>query len=327
MSKTTRRGLPDYRTRGWKDNKWTREVIQNSKTFAALMFVAFIIVGSLVRGGAVCVCVSPIWILFPIWVQRRLYRKYIEPSVSSYGAPPAQPIPMQSPTYDWSAQPDLGFASAPATPRPPSLISLTPKEFEHEIAFILRTLRPGYRIEVTGGAGDGGIDLTIYDPYGILLGIVQAKRYSPERYVSPSALRDLDSCRRRLGVRHALLVTTATFSQETWDAARAWDIALWDGEQLAHQRQVAYARLAKANNRPTAIPAQAQPRLTPQQEWDQFAQRQIDRIDSLSRYEDPHKFLENLRERDRVNRSQGLHGLVQDMKDKRKTNYFNDRNT
>jgi len=117
---------------------------------------------------------------------------------------------------------------------------LSPSELEHEVAWLFERLWEmkgnKVRTEVFGSAGDGGIDIKVFDDTGTLIAIVQVKRFKPDIMVAPIYLRDLDSVKRRLGVRSAYLVTTGKFSQETQNLADQWNIKLIDGDQLAYLR-------------------------------------------------------------------------------------------
>ncbi len=122
----------------------------------------------------------------------------------------------------------------------PPAHELSPEELENEIAWILQTLSKTGRAELTGGQGDEGIDIKLFDQAGMLKTIVQVKRLRPDAYCKPTHLRDLDSCRRRLGVSKALLATTGRFSQKTTEDAATWNINLWDGAKIEEYRKKAY---------------------------------------------------------------------------------------
>jgi len=120
---------------------------------------------------------------------------------------------------------------------------LSPLEFEKEVALVLEQLRP-VKAKLVGGMGDGGIDIELYDlETQTRRVIVQCKRYAPNKAVPPSELRDLDSCRRRTGVRQALLVTTGRFSDQTRQDAKSWGIDLMDGAKFEEARMAAYRKL------------------------------------------------------------------------------------
>ncbi len=119
-------------------------------------------------------------------------------------------------------------------------VTLSPAEFEQEVAFVLGTLF-GLHAEVVGKANDGGIDVKLYDPTQTLVAIIQAKRYDKDKTLNPSFLRELDSCKRRMGVPRAYLVTTARFSSDVRQQAQDWHIDLIDGSLFEEWRQKAYA--------------------------------------------------------------------------------------
>jgi restriction endonuclease Mrr len=114
-------------------------------------------------------------------------------------------------------------------------VNLSPSDFEKEVGWVFARLFP-VKPQLVGGIGDGGIDLNLYDTSGTLVGIVQAKRYGANKTLKPSFLRELDSCKRRLGVRRAFLVTTAQFSAETRQQAKDMGIDLVDGKLFEEWR-------------------------------------------------------------------------------------------
>lgn len=127
-----------------------------------------------------------------------------------------------------------------ATYKPPTFefnvpqARLTPKEFEEEVAGLIAALT-GYRTEVVGGIGDGGIDVKVFDQKR-MIGIVQCKRYSPGKYLEPSHIRELYACKQQNNVSTAYLVTTARFSQASQQLARQLGIKLMDGDDLERIR-------------------------------------------------------------------------------------------
>ncbi len=120
-------------------------------------------------------------------------------------------------------------------------VTLSSAEFEQEVAWVFGTLFK-LQAEVVGRANDGGIDVKLYDSGGTLVGIIQAKRYDEKKTLNPSFLRELDSCKRRMGVAHAYLVTTARFSADLRRQAEEMHIDLVDGSTFEEWRQQAYAR-------------------------------------------------------------------------------------
>jgi len=128
-------------------------------------------------------------------------------------------------------------AAPPLTPS----IALSPAEFEQEVAWVFGKLS-GLQAEVVGKSNDGGIDVKVYDATGTLVAIMQAKRYTEQKALNPGFLRELDSCKRRMGVPRAYLVTTARFSDEVLQQAQEMHIDLVDGQLFEDWRQKAYAR-------------------------------------------------------------------------------------
>lgn len=113
-----------------------------------------------------------------------------------------------------------------------SLLALTPRGFEEEIARLLRT--QGYRdVRRVGGPGDLGADLLCRDRRGRTV-VVQCKRYAPGRRVGSA---DVQSFIGMVTVHHraerGLFVTTAEFTQPAIELARRHGIDLLDGAALA----------------------------------------------------------------------------------------------
>ena len=111
------------------------------------------------------------------------------------------------------------------------LLSLTPLEFEHEVADLLRSL--GFsNVTVTGRAGDLQADIVAVDPQGRST-IVQCKRYAPNRTIgSPVIQSFIGMARIHHDCERALIVTTGSFTAPAWDLADEHDIELIDGTTL-----------------------------------------------------------------------------------------------
>ncbi|MCE7947230.1 MAG: restriction endonuclease [Chloroflexi bacterium CFX4] len=111
------------------------------------------------------------------------------------------------------------------------LLSLSPAEFEREVAWILQRMHKGTRCEVTGRASDGGVDVKMWRG-GQLAAVVQAKRYATDKVLPPAFVRELDSARRINKAERAILVTTGAFSTETKRLAQRLGIDLIAGAHL-----------------------------------------------------------------------------------------------
>ncbi|MGW2933955.1 restriction endonuclease [Streptomyces sp. NPDC001156] len=110
--------------------------------------------------------------------------------------------------------------------------TLGPTEFEHAIAYLCQ--RDGCtNVQVNGGAGDLGADVTATSPDGRRL-VIQCKRYGPTHKVgSPEMQRFGGTC---YTVHHAhipVMVTTSTFTQQAEAYAVAQRISLYDEQALA----------------------------------------------------------------------------------------------
>ena len=112
------------------------------------------------------------------------------------------------------------------------LTTLTPSEFEHLVADYLRQL--GYhQVEVIGGPGDMGIDISCLNQYEQRIGI-QCKRYQQEKKVSAIEVRHLFTSLHghTPPFQRGLFATSSSF---TWGAvknAAHFDIGLVDGKEL-----------------------------------------------------------------------------------------------
>ena len=111
------------------------------------------------------------------------------------------------------------------------LLELTPREFEDEVADLLRWM--GFTsVEVCGGASDLQADIVADDPDGFTT-IVQCKRYSPERTIgSPVIQSFIGMARVHHECERAVFVTTASFTAPARHLADEHDIELIAGEQL-----------------------------------------------------------------------------------------------
>lgn len=110
----------------------------------------------------------------------------------------------------------------------------TGKDFEHEVAWVLNS-NTKYKAVVTGGAGDGGVDIKIYDD-DTLIGIAQCKQYDMARPLPPDHVRSLYGAKQQFRVRNAFLVTTTTFTKESEQLAKTFGITLIDGHEFSRQQ-------------------------------------------------------------------------------------------
>ncbi len=192
------------------------------RKFAFIVLLGLLGIGSVAYWGIMSVVV---W----RWSKAREHRS----RVSADALQTAQVMPSQAPKR-------IPSAIARQGKRVPA-VTLSSSEFEQEVAWVFGSLF-GLQAEVVGKSNDGGIDVKLYDPGGTLVAIIQAKRYDEKKALSPSFLRELDSCKRRMGVARAYLVTTAHFSPLMRQQAQEMHIDLVDGSTFEEWRQQAYAR-------------------------------------------------------------------------------------
>lgn len=109
-------------------------------------------------------------------------------------------------------------------------------EFEYEVASMINQLT-GKRTQVVGGAGDGGVDIKVYDDNMRLVGVVQCKNFAANKTLNPSYIRELNSVKHYHQVNIAYLVTTGKFSRDSQDLAKKLGVRLIDGEALKSLRK------------------------------------------------------------------------------------------
>jgi restriction system protein len=110
--------------------------------------------------------------------------------------------------------------------------ALGPTEFEHAIAYLCQ--RDGCtNVNVSGGAGDLGADVTATAPDGRRI-VIQCKRYGPTNKVgSPDMQRFGGTCYTVHGAHIPVVVTTSTFTRQAAAYAAAQRIHLYDEQALA----------------------------------------------------------------------------------------------
>jgi len=201
-----------------------REPPMDYGNFATVVLVSITVIGAVIY-----------WLLVGIFALRwlkgqRTYKERLENNHTAMRAasPRLNEITVVSPTV--SGQRSLISA-----------ISLSPSQFEQEVAWIF-SKRFHLQAEVVGKSNDGGIDVKLYDAGASLVAIIQAKRYDENKTLNPGFLRELDSCKRRMGVPRAYLVTTARFSADVRQQAEEMHIDLVDGRLFHEWRQQAHAQ-------------------------------------------------------------------------------------
>ncbi len=108
-----------------------------------------------------------------------------------------------------------------------------PDGFEKQVAWLI-TQQTGYRTKVTGGAGDKGVDVKVYDANRQLIGVVQCKRFHPNRALAPAYVQQMVGVRQTFNVNIVYLATTAYFTDETRRLAKQLNVRLIDGQDLKH---------------------------------------------------------------------------------------------
>ena len=122
---------------------------------------------------------------------------------------------------------------APAPAARPRGFAADPREFELQVAQALQAR--GLSVQVTGGAGDEGVDIIARDPAPVTGGtyLVQCKRYAPDRKVGVAEVRELYGALQEKRASKGILATTASFTTPAIRFAEDKPLELLDGAQLA----------------------------------------------------------------------------------------------
>ena len=101
--------------------------------------------------------------------------------------------------------------------RPEEMYRMRPAEFENFVAALLA--RMGYQVTRTPLTHDGGVDVVAVRKAGLgsFLGLVQCKRWRPDRAVGISVVRELYGVVEAERATFASLFTTSYFSRESLD--------------------------------------------------------------------------------------------------------------
>lgn len=238
---------PDYRFHPWNKSRFTPKNSgnRNAITRIALMWS---MVTALVMGGAaytllprqqitaafigVGIVAFGVFMVMGVRIHRRekarLYKLYGSPDETLIEDKPRKPATKSNP-------PTTTAESLPTAHHS------SPREFEHEIAWLFNVLTE-YKAVVSGGSGDKGADVRILDKEGRLVGIVQCKRYAPDKTLAPTYLRELHSVKLQMGVQHAWLATTARFSADVERESAKLGIELMDGAKVDRMRKKAASK-------------------------------------------------------------------------------------
>ncbi len=214
---------PDYRRKGWNKSGFapknsTMSISQFTFGVAALVFFAQYLFP---QTRNLLLTLDGLWpralLAFVLWLALGLLLRHIM-WMRVRGRIDPQP-------------PALEFA-VPQTPQPAPLVRpFTGQDFEHQVAWVLNATTP-YKAVVTGGAGDGGVDIKVYAGDD-LIGIVQCKNYDMSRSLPPGIIRELYATKQQFRVSTAYLVTTTTFTKESEAEAHRLGIRLIDGNEFA----------------------------------------------------------------------------------------------
>lgn len=222
---------PDYRRTGYKEIKEQSRSIFTCATIFAVSGVCLLLgyaasAPKSLASSYMCfsITLGLGWYYLCMVAARKIVNRLAKSSSPAYEPP-------TDPTYNYVQNISLNMDLNSEDTDP---YDNDPKEFEHLVARVFEKLctaggKP-VKAQVVGGAGDQGIDIKLWDSSNMLVGIVQVKRYNPNKTLDPNHLRAFDSVRRRTGVRKAYLVTTARFGAATIAEARDIKINLIDGQ-------------------------------------------------------------------------------------------------
>jgi hypothetical protein len=101
--------------------------------------------------------------------------------------------------------------------------SLSGEGFEIEVLQLLN--RAGFRAQLTGGAGDGGVDIVLDDGT-----IIQCKAHAGP--CGPSVLRELFGSLHHFGAEKAILISRGGFTTGSLQFVEGKPITLWDRHDL-----------------------------------------------------------------------------------------------
>jgi len=253
MSKRRHRGIfdPDYRREGWNQSIFAPKnspfsITQVASLLALMLFGALYAIpftrpmfftAEGLLGGLFIFYTS--WIIFGILIRRFEGRRISQRLRSDQ--PAEETTAISNDTEPIEELPKTDPIKAQIQARKESLRGAIEQQtmhwqdFEHEVAWLINVTTDQKAI-VTGGAGDGGVDIKVYSGKR-LVGIVQCKRYDPNSTLPPGYIRELYAAKQQHGVRTAYLVTTARFGAQAHVQAKALGIQLIDGEKLIRMRK------------------------------------------------------------------------------------------
>jgi hypothetical protein len=100
---------------------------------------------------------------------------------------------------------------------PEKMHSMHPRKFEELVAELFKDM--GYEVELTPPSKDGGRDLlaTRKEPFGLMLTLVECKRYAPTNPVGVEIVRSLYGVMESERASHAVVATTSRFTSGAID--------------------------------------------------------------------------------------------------------------
>jgi len=126
-------------------------------------------------------------------------------------------------------------------------LNLTPAQFEEYVAELFGA--GGYRVQITGGIADGGIDIEVEKDGK--RAIVQCKRYHPRNKVGVEEVRAFCSVVHHSKAERGYFVTSSSFTNEAAAWAKKDRVTTIDGKRLIDlMKKVNFGPYAKPMPRP-----------------------------------------------------------------------------
>lgn len=129
---------------------------------------------------------------------------------------------------------------APAPQDRRKAVTIPSDAFDQEVAWLFKTIYPVQAKVDTSGKGK--INIKLYNEINTFIGVVQASQDPIDKYVSPEALKSLNSYKSKANLTRAFFVSTGKFSDDTLEQAKMMGITLIDGQLLDDWRKKAKAK-------------------------------------------------------------------------------------
>ncbi len=224
---------PDYRKAGWSQSKYAPKNSNSSLSQTAAIPGGLILL--LVYGGIPVIWPETRQFLYSIWGVGVGFVGFMLIQASVAGLLGRREANRLRKFHGLRTEAELTAPDVLERRKNAKIRTASASQFERDVANLL-SLYTNNLVEVVGGSGDGGVDITITAQDGQLVGIVQCKQYRENRALPPSHIRELAAVKIRCQVKIAYLVTTAHFSEASKAEAQQHGVKLIDGATLADMR-------------------------------------------------------------------------------------------